>query len=142
MSSVVFGPADVAPSDLVNFHGYNSFRSPAPVGPCVVVRVGKASLTVRGPDGKEFRKAYVVTYRSRSTWRGVEAHTHYSFHRLDATDRWLTERPATSLSITADHRGFCSVVLTASDLRNMEATATDLAALSIWIGRQPAAGAR
>ena len=141
MSSVVFGPADVAVGDLVSFHGYNSFRSPAPVGPCVVVRVGKASLTVRGPDGREFRKAYVVTYRSRS-WRGGETHTHYSFHRLDATDRWLTERPATSLSITADHRGFCSVVLTSSDLRNMEATTADLAALSIWIGRQPTAGAR
>lgn len=140
MTDAVHSAADVAVGDLVSFHGYNSFRSPAPVGPCVVVRVGKASLTVRGPGGNEFRKAYAITYRSRG-WSGG-AHTHHNFRRLDAMDRWLSERPVTSLSITAGRRGFVSVVLTVDNLRDMAATTADLAALSIWIGRQPTAGAR
>ena len=140
MSSVVFGPADVAPSDLVNFHGYNSFRSPAPVGPCVVVRVGKASLTVRGPGGKEFRKAYAITYRSRG-WRGG-THTHHNFRRLDAMDRWLRERPVVSLNVVANTGGFSSVVLTADDLRSMTRTCAHLAVLAAWIDRMPKNGAR
>ena len=139
MTTDVRSAADVAPGDLVEYQPHDAWRSPPPVV-CEVVRVSKASLTIKLSDGTQIRKAYVTRYTSRS-FRGPSHHEWFSFRRLDAHDRWLRKMPMTPLSVVADHRGLVSVVLTAADVRDHFTTANRLAALADWLAAEPAKGA-
>ena len=139
MTTDVRSAADVAPGDLVEYQPHDAWRSPPPVV-CEVVRVSKASLTIKLSDGTQIRKAYVTRYTSRS-FRGPSHHERFNFRRLDAHDRWLRKMPMTPLSVVTDHRGLVSVVLTAADVRDHFTTANRLAALADWLAAEPAKGA-
>ncbi len=138
MMTIVNGPADVRPGDLVEFVPYNNFRTP-PAIVCTVVKVGKSSLTFTTPDGQTQRKAFTASYVSRSHFRSSRG-THHNFRRLDARDRWMREIPR-GLSVTADaYRGFVSIVLTAADVRDHATTSNRLALLADWLAKEPDRG--
>ena len=139
MTTDVRSAADVAPGDLVEYRPHAAWSTP-PTVVCEVVRVSKASLTIKLADGTQIRKAYLTRYTSRSM-RGTSRHEWFNFRRLDAHDRWLRKMPRTPLSVVADRHGLMSVVLTAADVRDHFTTANRLAALADWLAAEPAKGA-
>lgn len=139
MTTDVRSAADVAPGDLVEYRPHDAWRSPPPVV-CEVVRVGKSSLTIKLSDGTQIRKAYVTRYTSRSSPGRSSRHEWHNFSRLDAHDRWLRKMPKTPFHVVADQRGFVSVVLTATDVRDHFTTANRLAALADWLAAEPSKG--
>jgi hypothetical protein len=130
---IVRSAKDVSVGDAVEYFQRGKRRNPAPV-PCTVVRITRTGLTVRMPDGSTTNKRIATPYKS-STW-DRKTHVHYNFHRPDARERWLADRPK-ALSPLVDYaRGFVSVVLTADDVRNHAATSMKLLALANWLARE------
>lgn len=130
MTDPIYGPRDVKPGELVDYHkhGFRTITTQV-----AVVRVTKSGLVVRMPDGTEIRRGYSVMVDGGAWNRGKRSHV--NFDKLSAHDLWEAARPVTT-TCAVELRG--GVLIKRDQLRDApDLVLAEVRAIAEWLGREP-----